>query len=288
MAPSTCGTTQRRVGTGLLADHFIFHSDTSFYTVAGLLLLSTAVMEDLHTMEHALSDATPLIGQKPHLLTLLGELKNRIYRLVTVSTSPVEIWSTTHHPVPSPPYGASITETPALMRTCKQLRHEVHKIYFEENTFAFMYSTIQPNAIETFERMAEASAKKITSIEVKHRTPFRALQSVDFTATLEPSRDGHGLIVETRNRVEKREHGNTIWRALLDRKDCQCNVLEIERQYKNPALTAWHDGGALLAFLRDYAKTAQPYRRGRATIYAFSPAPQPCNGCGKRRLIPEA
>lgn len=78
--------------------------------------------------ERTIDDMAQTSPSKPHLLTLPGELKNRIYRLTVVSNGAIAIASTPPQ-FWKKPCVATITAIPALMRVCKQLRKEVHAIY---------------------------------------------------------------------------------------------------------------------------------------------------------------
>ncbi|KAK5123190.1 hypothetical protein LTR85_003389 [Meristemomyces frigidus] len=242
-------------------------------------------MEDLHALKHALSDIPPTDGPKPHLLTLPGELKNRIYRLAVVSGTAVVIASTTpydDHELDRQPRGATITKTPALLRTCKQLRNEVHKIYFEEISFYFMNHIIYPEAITAFRRMAGTSAKTITSVKVIHPLAMCDSPHLRFSATLVSPHGSEQGIIKISN--SKGDEVVQDGRDLGDTGDyCCCNALEVARQYSNPVPNADIKGGVLLAFLADYAKSVQQRKRkfpGPRKV-PFRPSGLRCEVCDK-------
>ncbi|KAK4540580.1 hypothetical protein LTR36_009110 [Oleoguttula mirabilis] len=195
-------------------------------------------------------------SKRSPLLDIPGELRNRIYRLAVISDTTVNVDSTE---LWGP--GGTLSQTPALMRTCKQLREEVHEIYLEENSFAFTHLTIHPNAIAAFERIAGASARKMTRVKVVHAVAMCSIWELHFSAKLVPSKGGEGGVVKLYN-----SNGDEVaddCRVLGDTGGhCCCNVLHIERRYKDPVGKTMLSSGVLMAFLIDYARSAQDRRYG--------------------------
>lgn len=71
------------------------------------------------------------ITTQAHLLTLPGELRNVIYRLVLLSDKRIKI-DKTHRKMPS------------LLRTCQQIYAEARSIYFGENSFQVTVRHLRP------------------------------------------------------------------------------------------------------------------------------------------------
>lgn len=75
-----------------------------------------------------------------HLLTTLPpELRNKIYRAALVSPSPICLSTRSRSNPSSSAIGARTTYTsvqePALLATCRRIRHEALKIFYSENIF---------------------------------------------------------------------------------------------------------------------------------------------------------
>ncbi|KAF2773404.1 hypothetical protein EJ03DRAFT_323901 [Teratosphaeria nubilosa] len=66
------------------------------------------------------------------LLELPAEMRNDIYRLVLVKNEPVQV-------------RAQDSSTPALLRTCRQIREEATSIFREENTFTLVIVDLAGN-----------------------------------------------------------------------------------------------------------------------------------------------
>ncbi|KAK5117142.1 hypothetical protein LTR85_008910 [Meristemomyces frigidus] len=79
------------------------------------------------------SESTP-----PTLLSLPGELRNRIYRHALVSDLLIRVTRTKDW------------EQPALLATSKQIRHEARKIYYLENRFRLIAANMDSAAITAF------------------------------------------------------------------------------------------------------------------------------------------
>ena len=107
--------------------------------------------------------------QKPHLLTLAGEIRNQIIRLAIVSDSPIAVVASCAYSRGKDDVRAVSPGSPSLARTCKQLREEVNAIYFEENVFTFLKSAHNVRALQTFERMAGLSASKTSCVNIVPR-----------------------------------------------------------------------------------------------------------------------
>jgi hypothetical protein len=75
-----------------------------------------------------ITDADP---KTPSLLSIVADIRNNIYELVVVRRYPVSIRTTTR-------YGSTRHVEPGLLRTCRQIRSESLRMYYERNRFDFV------------------------------------------------------------------------------------------------------------------------------------------------------
>ena len=229
-------------------------------------------------MAEVFNDSDELSEPRPHLLTLPAELRNRNYRLSVVNSSPTMISSTPPATPLGEPCQAVMIGTPPLMRTCTQLRNEVHGIYFEENIIYFVNQVVHPNVVQAFNRMAGSSASKITSIKVIHALAMNQMGSLRFSAKLEGLGGLETRVVRLYN--SKGEVLGRDWNALGDTKDCCCcNSLEVGHRYAD--LTAEsQEPSPLLRLLEEYAVSAHK-RKYFASRSNFQRRDLNCEDCYK-------
>jgi hypothetical protein len=77
------------------------------------------------------------------LLSLAGELLNRIYRAAVINESPITI-TLDHRDNPEGKPCFSLEPSPPLLLACKQTRHEAWAIYWTENVFKFDKQMLKP------------------------------------------------------------------------------------------------------------------------------------------------
>jgi hypothetical protein len=101
--------------------------------------------------------------QDSRLLSLPGEIRNRIYRFIAVHQEPVQIFAwpqTTGSTIKFSP------RIPALAIACKTTYEEIKAIFYEENTFRFTEYSLNHGRLETFRERAGDSASKLTAIKI--------------------------------------------------------------------------------------------------------------------------
>ena len=101
------------------------------------------------------------IKQDSPLLNLPGELRNRIYRYVVVSSKPVILGQ-----------GMASAHRPILALVCRQLYKEVSSIHFEENKFIFYPGAFSLKFIDDFRRFAGVSAPKLRTVQILRRVDY--------------------------------------------------------------------------------------------------------------------
>ena len=101
--------------------------------------------------------------QQSRLLSLPGEIRNRIYRLVAVHREPVHLTGSaepTDHNINFSP------RLPGLALACQKTYDEIKRIYYEENTFNFTEYALRLERLTTFRLRAAQSASKVTVIKI--------------------------------------------------------------------------------------------------------------------------
>lgn len=136
-------------------------------------------------------------------LKLPGEIKNRIYRLVAVRETPIQL---TSQPKADESLLRSYPRPPGLMLACRTTYDELREIYYEENTFHFMEYALRPQHLKAFRERAGRSVKKLTSITVTRAyglayfgakvqftvTGGKAITTSDFSASVVNNPPGSG------------------------------------------------------------------------------------------------
>ncbi|KAK5127342.1 hypothetical protein LTR85_006681 [Meristemomyces frigidus] len=121
----------------------------------GVLDLGTMAVEDEdRSGDDSVATSTPASApaepDKPSLLTLPPEMRNRIYRFTLIEeTQPVSIAASD-----------TLPNQPGLLRTCRQIRHESADIYYQENEFEF---DIEHNNAAVYIRWCTASPKHLSA-----------------------------------------------------------------------------------------------------------------------------
>ena len=98
------------------------------------------------------------------LLSLPGELRNRIYRLTATHPEPIQITADHDHPEDARIYFSP--QAPALALACHMTYNDIRPIFFEENTFEFSEHALRENRLRTFRKQAGDSAEKLTAITI--------------------------------------------------------------------------------------------------------------------------
>lgn len=101
--------------------------------------------------------------QTSRLLSLPGELRNRIYRFIAVHKQPIQI--TANHTDPEDDQLKFWPKAPALSFTCQTTYNDIKTIFFEENTFQFTEQALRENRLQMFRQQAGKSAEKLTAIK---------------------------------------------------------------------------------------------------------------------------
>lgn len=105
-------------------------------------------------------------NNKPTLLTLPGEIKNRIFREVITDKY---VYMVEFDERRLEPEKVRIN-LPALMRTCRTLRNEVGSVFYGENPFNFDISRHASRKLECFQRATAPFTKYITDVQAVLRT----------------------------------------------------------------------------------------------------------------------
>lgn len=103
---------------------------------------------------------------KVSLMTLPGEIQNRIYSYAVVSDEPIVLFICEND------QEAEKLEPgqPSLMRACRKLREEVGSIYYGENVFSICISPILRfpySAARNLERQSGSFAKQIIRVHIR-------------------------------------------------------------------------------------------------------------------------
>ncbi|KAK4540579.1 hypothetical protein LTR36_009109 [Oleoguttula mirabilis] len=235
-------------------------------------------MEDLHALKQTISDMTPTSGPK-HILKLPPELRNYIYRLVAVSTTPTNVAATPAHLKDGKMYRALVHRRLPIALACKQLRREVLAVYFEENTFQIVTSALNIEALAIFGQLAGPSLKHITSFKVLHK---HGPAYIRFTARVECATAGssEGML---RLFAGGEEIERTVERAREALAYCCCNIIEVAQQYRALTRPALGTANTLFAFVKDYARSVEEhkqstYSEGRYIRYL-------CQDCSGRTSV---
>lgn len=97
------------------------------------------------------------------LLSLPGEIRNRIYRLIAIHQQPIQLSATPQIAGNTIKFSPRI---PALAVACKTTYEEIKTIFYQENTFHFTEYSLRNEHIKTFRTRAGDSAAKLTGIKI--------------------------------------------------------------------------------------------------------------------------
>lgn len=129
-----------------------------------LVQLFTPISHDLYLLPINTAEMAETNVQTSKLLSLPGELRNRIYRIIAVHQQPIQI--TADHTNPKDDRINFWPKAPALSFTCKTMYDDIKTIFFEENTFQFAEQTLRENRLQMFRQQAGKSAGKLRKISI--------------------------------------------------------------------------------------------------------------------------
>ena len=98
-----------------------------------------------------------------NLLSLSGEIRNRIYRLIAVHEQPIQIYA-----LPQAVENSIMLSprVPALAMVCKTIYEEIITIFSQENMFHFTEYSLGEEHLKLFRKRARRSANKMSAVKI--------------------------------------------------------------------------------------------------------------------------
>jgi len=106
------------------------------------------------------------------LLSLPGELRNRIYCDAVVEETKVEV-TTKHHHDSEGVECFTVEPTHPLLFASKQIRHEAWEIYWTENAFELQDEMVTSEKVKALISMIGNSAHKMTTVALTHTVEYQ-------------------------------------------------------------------------------------------------------------------
>jgi hypothetical protein len=205
--------------------------------------------------------------QQSRLLSLPGEIRNRIYRLVAVHREPVYV---TGSPQSTDGKINFSPRLPGLGLACQKTYDEIKRIYYEENTFNFTEYALRRERLKTFRVRAAQSASKLIAVKITRATGV-GFFGCKLQFTIKVTDDSIGLsefvdeFVNAPRRLQNRGINGT---------DGICHCL-VDKLAARASKSSW----SLLDFVDEYLHIDGKLDGDGATQLAH------CSGCDKHVMV---
>ena len=193
-------------------------------------------------------------------LSLPGEIRNRIYRLIIVHQEPVKVFAWPQTGNDAINFSPRI---PALAVACHTTYKEIRTIFYQENTFRLTECSLRNKRLDTFRQRAGESAAKLKAIKITRNYRVDGMLAYMFSFTARATDTG-----TTVSDVSYRHLGTRIDNCddFVISSVCLCKIQKLGESSTKPPLD----------FLEDYLEIGgrQPGGKQRV-VYCMS-----CNKYG--------